>query len=103
MYERIAPDAPISEPTTVNKSLFNMKPSAHRAQPEYEFNTVMATGLRAQHCDRYRVVRMSFNGCKYETVCVYVCVCVCVCGEREREVYMSVYVCMLRRGDFSCQ
>merc|ERR1719342_1851024 len=34
MYERIAPEAPISDPTTVIKLLFNMKPSAQRAQPE---------------------------------------------------------------------
>ena len=34
MYERIAPDEPIRAPTIVIRLLFNMKPSAHRAQPE---------------------------------------------------------------------
>ena len=43
MYERMAPEAPIRDPTTVIRLLFNMKPSAHNAQPEYEFNTVITT------------------------------------------------------------
>jgi hypothetical protein len=34
IYERIAPDAPISEPTVVSSVLLSMKPSAQRAQPE---------------------------------------------------------------------
>ena len=36
------------EPTMVSMGLFNMKPSAQRAQPEYEFKTVMATGMSAE-------------------------------------------------------
>ena len=34
MYERIAPEDPIKEPTIVNIGLANMKPSAHKAHPE---------------------------------------------------------------------
>ena len=47
MYESIAPEDPMSAPTTVIKLLFNMKPSAHNAHPEYEFNTVITTGMSA--------------------------------------------------------
>lgn len=47
MYDKIAPDDPIKEPTIVNKLLFNMNPSAHNAHPLYEFNTVIATGISA--------------------------------------------------------
>ena len=47
MYERIAPDDPIIAPTIVMRELFNMNPSAHSAQPEYEFNTVITTGMSA--------------------------------------------------------
>ncbi len=47
MYERIAPEDPIIAPTIVMRELFNMKPSAHSAQPEYEFNTVITTGMSA--------------------------------------------------------
>mgnify|MGYP007004168680 CR=1 FL=1 len=34
MYERMAPEAPMRDPTTVIKLLFSIKPSAHSAQPE---------------------------------------------------------------------
>ena len=34
MYERMAPDEPMSAPTIVIRLLFIMKPSAHSAQPE---------------------------------------------------------------------
>eukprot|EP00178_Gracilaria_changii_P015593 TRINITY_DN43690_c0_g1_i1.p2 TRINITY_DN43690_c0_g1~~TRINITY_DN43690_c0_g1_i1.p2 ORF type:complete len:119 (-),score=15.30 TRINITY_DN43690_c0_g1_i1:59-415(-) len=47
MYDKIAPDDPIKDPTIVNNGLFNMNPSAHKAHPEYEFKTVMATGISA--------------------------------------------------------
>ena len=43
----MAPDEPIKEPTIVSIGLANMKPSAQRAHPEYEFKTVMATGISA--------------------------------------------------------
>lgn len=47
MYVSMAPEDPIKEPTMVNRLLLSMKPSATRAQPEYEFNTVIATGISA--------------------------------------------------------
>ena len=47
MYDKIAPLLPIKAPTIVIKLLFNMKPSAHNAHPEYEFNTVITTGISA--------------------------------------------------------
>lgn len=34
MYERMAPDDPINEPTIVNMGLESMNPYAHKAQPE---------------------------------------------------------------------
>jgi hypothetical protein len=34
MYDKMAPELPIKAPTIVIKLLFNMKPSAQRAQPE---------------------------------------------------------------------
>ena len=34
MYDRIAPDEPMSEPTIVSIGLASMKPYAHNAQPE---------------------------------------------------------------------
>lgn len=47
IYERIAPEDPTSAPTMVNNGLLSMNPSAHNAQPEYEFKTVMTTGISA--------------------------------------------------------
>ena len=41
MSVRMAPEDPISAPTTVSSGLSSMKPSAQRAQPEYEFRTVI--------------------------------------------------------------
>lgn len=41
MSVRTAPEDPIRAPTTVSNGLSSMKPSAHRAHPEYEFNTVI--------------------------------------------------------------
>lgn len=34
IYVRIAPEEPMTEPQIVNNELFNMKPSAHKAQPD---------------------------------------------------------------------
>lgn len=34
MYDKMAPEEPISEPTIVIKLLFSINPSAQRAQPE---------------------------------------------------------------------
>ena len=48
IYERIPPDDPIREPTIVSMGLLSMKPSAQSAHPEYEFNTVIATGISAE-------------------------------------------------------
>jgi len=47
IYDKIAPDDPINEPTMVSKGFYNIKPSAHNAHPEYEFKTVIATGISA--------------------------------------------------------
>ena len=48
IYKIILKDnLPIRAPTTVIRLLFNMKPSAQRAQPEQEFKTVMTTGMSA--------------------------------------------------------
>ena len=48
---RSAPDDPIRAPTTVIRLLFIMNPSAHRAQPEYEFSTVITTGMSAPNVE----------------------------------------------------
>ena len=45
IFVRIAPLKPMREPTIVKSGLFSKKPSATSAQPEYEFNTVMHTGM----------------------------------------------------------
>jgi hypothetical protein len=55
MYDKMAPELPIKAPTIVIKLLFNMKPSAQRAQPEYEFRTVMTTGMSAPPMAAVRV------------------------------------------------
>jgi hypothetical protein len=34
IYDRMAPEEPIREPTIVSMGLANMKPSAHNAHPE---------------------------------------------------------------------
>lgn len=34
MYDRMAPDEPINEPTIVSMGLASMKPYAHNAHPE---------------------------------------------------------------------
>lgn len=47
IYDKIAPDDPTNAPTIVNNGLSNIKPSAHNAHPEYEFNTVITTGISA--------------------------------------------------------
>eukprot|EP00967_Tisochrysis_lutea_P002427 scaffold3029_cov33-Tisochrysis_lutea.AAC.1 len=47
MWVRMAPEEPMSAPTVVSSGLSSMKPSAHSAQPEYEFSTVMTTGMSA--------------------------------------------------------
>lgn len=52
MYDKMAPEDPIKEPTIVNKGLPSIKPSAHKAQPEYEFNTVIATGISAEPIEK---------------------------------------------------
>ena len=44
---RKAPEDPMRAPTTVSSGWSRMKPSAHRAQPEYEFSSVMTTGMSA--------------------------------------------------------
>ena len=43
--DKMAPDAPMSAPTTVSSCEPRTKPSAHRAQPDDEFSTVMTTGV----------------------------------------------------------
>lgn len=47
MYDRMAPEEPIKAPTMVMRLLFIIKPSAHRAHPEYELSTVITTGMSA--------------------------------------------------------
>merc|ERR1719272_2739109 len=44
MCVRMAPLLPMSAPTVVSSGWLSMKPSAHRAHPEYELSTVMTTG-----------------------------------------------------------
>ena len=44
---RIAPEDPINDPTIVNMELLSINPSAQSAHPEYEFKTVIATGISA--------------------------------------------------------
>eukprot|EP00964_Phaeocystis_antarctica_P026469 scaffold14910_cov34-Phaeocystis_antarctica.AAC.1 len=39
----MAPLLPMSAPTVVSSGWLSMKPSAHRAHPEYELSTVMTT------------------------------------------------------------
>merc|ERR1719483_1001781 len=45
MCVRMAPLLPMSAPTVVSSGWLSMKPSAHRAHPEYELSTVMTTGI----------------------------------------------------------
>merc|ERR1719347_2418754 len=59
IYDRIAPLAPIRDPTTVMTLLFNMNPSAQRAQPEYELRTVITTGMSAPPIAMVRVMPMT--------------------------------------------
>ena len=47
IYDKIAPEDPIKDPTIVNSGFESIKPSAHKAQPEYELSTVIATGISA--------------------------------------------------------
>lgn len=47
IYDKIAPLDPTKAPTIVSSGLFNINPSAHNAHPEYEFNTVITTGISA--------------------------------------------------------
>lgn len=47
MQDRMAPEEPMRAPTMVNRLLLSRKPSAHRAQPEQLFSTVMTTGMSA--------------------------------------------------------
>mmetsp|Transcript_24032 Transcript_24032/g.77162 ORF Transcript_24032/g.77162 Transcript_24032/m.77162 type:complete len:325 (+) Transcript_24032:1279-2253(+) len=47
MCVRMAPDEPMRAPTVVRIGLSSMKPSAQSAHPEYEFSTVMTTGMSA--------------------------------------------------------
>ena len=44
---RINPLAPTSEPDTISRLLFNTKPAAQAANPEYEFSRAMTTGISA--------------------------------------------------------
>ena len=46
--DKMAPDAPMSAPTTVSSCEPRTKPSAHSAQPDDELSTVMTTGGRAR-------------------------------------------------------
>lgn len=41
MSVKMAPEEPMSAPTTVRRGLSSMKPSAHSAHPEYELSTVI--------------------------------------------------------------
>jgi hypothetical protein len=52
IYDNIAPDEPIKDPTIVSKLLFNINPSAHKAQPLYELSTVIATGISAEPIEK---------------------------------------------------
>lgn len=52
MYDKIAPEDPIKEPTIVKRLLFNINPSAHNAHPEYELRTVIATGISADPIEK---------------------------------------------------
>ena len=50
----MAPLLPTNAPTTISKSLFNMKPVTEAAQPEYEFNIETTTGISAPPIDATR-------------------------------------------------
>lgn len=52
MYDKIAPEEPINDPTIVKRLLFNINPSAHNAHPEYELSTVIATGISADPIEK---------------------------------------------------
>jgi len=47
MVVKIAPEKPTSAPTEVSRGSLKRKPSAQRAQPEYELSTVITTGMSA--------------------------------------------------------
>lgn len=61
MYERMAPELPIRAPTIVIKLLLSMKPSAHKAHPEYEFKTVITTGMSAPPIAAVKVTPMTVD------------------------------------------
>lgn len=51
----MAPEEPMRAPTMVSKLLLSRKPSAHRAQPEQLFSTVITTGMSAPPMAAVRV------------------------------------------------
>jgi hypothetical protein len=47
MYERIAPEEPTRAPVIINAVFSNVNPIPAAAQPEYEFNIEITTGISA--------------------------------------------------------
>ena len=47
IYERIAPEEPTKAPVIINALFSNVKPIPAAAQPEYEFNIEITTGISA--------------------------------------------------------
>ncbi len=47
MYERIAPEEPTNAPVIISAVFSNVKPIPAAAQPEYEFNIEITTGMSA--------------------------------------------------------
>mmetsp|Transcript_15978 Transcript_15978/g.37071 ORF Transcript_15978/g.37071 Transcript_15978/m.37071 type:complete len:337 (-) Transcript_15978:2035-3045(-) len=54
MSVNIAPDTPMSAPTEARRGDARRKPSAVSAQPEYEFSTVITTGMSAPPTEAVR-------------------------------------------------
>ena len=47
IYERIAPDDPTNAPVIIKAVFSNVNPIPAAAQPEYEFNIEITTGMSA--------------------------------------------------------
>ena len=47
MYERIAPEEPTNAPVITKAVFYKVKPIPAAAQPEYEFNIEITTGMSA--------------------------------------------------------
>ena len=92
IYVRIPPENPIKDPTLVIRALSRRNPSAASAHPEYEFRTVITTGISAPPIEEVMCHPMNpQSALVHERIprpAFSVCVCewdIYTCTERERE------------------